>query len=422
MTQDEALKCPIHEVNMFDPEFLQQPYPFYARLREEAPVYRDEANQVVHVSTYELITAVNRQPNLFSNNFLLFLTSGGEMDIDPEELAIMSEGIMPVNTILTADPPVHTRFKKLAMKGFSYKRVLELAPYVETLVNELIDEMPEGGCDIKSEFADKLPILVIADALGLPRDIRPKFEEWTQASIDRFSGIPDRDARLAATRKVVEMHKYFAPLYEEKRHTPSEDVLSDLVNADLAEDGDPRKMTDEELMSIVSQLVVAGSETTAHSITAGLHYALAIPGLKERILEDEQACANFVEETLRMLTPTNNMWRIATEDTELAGVAIKAGDRVLLRYGSGNHDAAKFADPETFNIDREGVKDHLAFGYGIHTCLGAQLARKEMQVAFPLLLSRLKNLSLDTERNTMRYVPNILLRGVTELHLRYDKV
>ena len=177
----------------------------------------------------------------------------------------------------------------------------------------------------------------------------------------------------------------------------------------------------EELLSILQQLLVAGNETTAHTLTAGLYFLLTHPEEMEKLLNDHELINNFVEETLRYLTPTNNMWRVATEDTELNGVEIKQNELLLIRFGSSNRDETKFSDPDKFDISRENAGSHMAFGAGIHTCIGAQLARKELQTAFPILLRRLKSMKLDTDQGELLYLPSVLLRGVLELHIEYEK-
>lgn len=415
-------KCPLHEVDTFDPVFLQNPHPFYERLRNEAPVFRDPKNNIVYVSTYALIRKVNSKPKTFSNNFSEQLRSGSTEQQEPDELAILAEGWMVANTMLTADPPDHTRYRKLAMKAFTYRRVKEMGDYVVTLINDLIDDLPENGrIEFKSQFADKLPMFVIADALGVPREHFDRFEEWTKAFIVQLSGMAGKEERLWAARKIVEFQKYFVDVIEEKRANPTEDVVSDLVHADLAEEGDDRKMNYEELLSIMQQLLVAGNETTSHTLTAGLYYLLENPDQMQKLIENPDLTENFVEETLRFLSPTNNMWRVATEDTELEGVPVKKDDLLLVRYGSGNRDADKFEDPDTFDITRKNANHHISFGVGIHACLGSALARKELQTAFPILLNRLKNIRLAADSGPMQYVPSILLRGVLALDIEYEK-
>lgn len=412
---------PLAEINSFDPELLQDPYPYYARLRAEAPVFRDPKTGIVSVSTYDLIYKVNTQPGVFSNNFGEQLRSGSVSEIDPDELAILSEGVPPAHTMLTADPPVHTRYRKLAMKAFSYKRVEQMGTYVGEIANALIDGFASRGhVEFKKEFAAQLPMTVIADALGVPRTDMGRFRRWSDAFVAQLGGLADKAERLEAAKRIVEFQRYFIEKIEEKRARPSEDVISDLVHADLSEEGDPRKMDYSELISIIQQLLVAGNETTAHSLTAGIYYLLQNPEQMQTLTADPALIPNFVEETLRYLTPSNNMWRVATQDTEIAGVAVRKNDLILLRYGSANRDDAHFPMADHFDVTRENAKTHLAFGAGIHTCIGAQLARKEMTTAFPIVLRRLRNMKLAAGKNSFRYDPNILLRGVLELHITFD--
>ena len=413
--------CPLHQINAFDPELIQDPYPYFERLRAEAPVYRDPATGVVQVSTYDLVMEVNRQPHVFSSDFSTQLRSGAVAGIDPDEAAILAEGWPVANTMLTADPPAHTRYRKLGMKAFTYKRVDGLGDYVAEVTHDLIDGFIEAGaCEFRAAFASHLPMTIIADSLGAPRADMEKFHRWSEAFVAQLGGISDKAARLDAARRIVEFQRYFVDIIEEKRVRPTEDVISDLVHADLAEEGDPRKLDYSELISIIQQLLVAGNETTTHALTAGLYYLISNPEQMAAARADPDLIPGLVEETLRFLTPTNNMWRVATRDAEIGGVPVKQGDMILVRYGSANRDAAQFDDPDRFDLTRENAKTHLAFGAGIHTCIGAQLARKEMNTAFPILLERLKNLRFQEGRNDFRYSPNILLRGVTELHLAFD--
>jgi cytochrome P450 len=414
-------KCPLEEIDAFDPALLQDPYPYFRRLRAEAPVFRDPKTGIVSVSTYDLIQKVNTQPRLFSNDFSEQLRSGSATAMDPDELAILGQGVLVKNTMLTADPPAHTRYRKLAMKAFTYKRVEAMSGYIAEVTNALIGGfVKDGACEFKSAFANLLPITVIADALGVPRADMDRFRLWSDAFVVQLGGVSDKHARLDAARKIVEFQNYFIEKIEEKRKAPSDDVTSALVHADLAEEGDSHKMDYAELLSILQQLLVAGNETTAHSLTAGLYFLIRHPEALQRVLQDQAAIPNFVEETLRFLTPTNNMWRLVTADTELGGVPLKKNDLVLLRYGSGNRDDTHFPEADRFDIARENAKSHLAFGSGIHSCLGAQLARKEIMTAFPILLERLGNIRLAHTGESLRYNPNILLRGVLELHIEFD--
>ncbi|MBL9009652.1 MAG: cytochrome P450 [Alphaproteobacteria bacterium] len=413
--------CPLHQINAFDPAILQNPYPYFARLRAEAPVWRDPNTGIVSISTYDRIVEANTQPAVFSNDFSAQLRSGSTQAMDPDEAAILSKGFPVTNTLLTADPPVHTRYRKLVSKAFTFKRVEGMADYIAAVAHRLIDGFADrGACEFKSTFANHLPMTVIADALGVPRADMDRFHEWSDAFVAQLGGISDKATRLDAAAKVVAFQHYFVEKIEEKRARPTDDIISDLVHANLAEEGDNRHMDYAELLSIMQQLLVAGNETTAHSLTAGMFFLISNPAQMAKVKADRNLIPGFVEETLRYLSPTNNMWRVATRETSIGGVEIRKGDMVLLRYGSGNRDDAHFPQAEAFDVTRENARTHLAFGAGIHTCIAAPLARKEMNVAFPILLERLKNIRLKPG-TTISYSPNILLRGVLELHVEYDK-
>lgn len=412
---------PLEDIDYFDGEFLQDPYPTYARLRTEAPVFRDPKNNIVYVSTFDLVSEVCRNTKTFSSKFAHLFTSSGRDEIDPEVIEIMQDGIPGADALQTADPPDHQIYRRVAQQAFSYKRIMQMEDYVAKVANDLIDNfIGNGCCEFKSQFGDEVPMTVIADALGVPRSLMPTFRRWSHASVGQLGGMLDKEGRIEAARNIVELQQYFKKCIEERRENPTEDIISEVANATIEKDGEKRQLTLPELMTFLSSFLVAGNETTAHSFTSGLYNLLAHPDQLAMVQKDPGLIPNFIEETLRLLTPTNNMWRIATEDTELAGVPINAGDKILIRFGSANRDTAKFEDGETFDITRKNAPDHMAFGAGIHTCLGMQLARKELNTAFPIILERLKNIRFAEGRNTFRYAPTYLLRGVEELHIEFD--
>jgi len=421
MADDKTLTCPLHEVDTFDPEFLQNPYPFYKRMRQEAPIYRDPKTGIVAISKDTHIREVNRHPKVFTNDFNSMLEAGSTTGITDEERAIQDQGWERVDTMLTADPPVHTRYRKLGMKAFTYKRVLGMDAGLKERANALIDEfISDKKCEFRASFANLLPMYVIMDMLGAPREDFDKFKRWSEAFVVQLDGVSDDATRIKAAEQVLEFQKYFAKKSDEKRKNPTEDVISDLVQADLSEEGDPRKLDTAELLSFFAQIMVAGNESTANQLTDALYQLITHPKQMQDLIDDPSLIENFVEESLRMLSPTNNMWRVPKSDYILDGFEIKAGEPVLLRYGSANRDADKYEDGENFDIHRSNAKEHLAFGYGIHTCIGAQLARRELKIAFEILLSRLKNIRLSLQQSELNYSPNILLRGPTELHIEFD--
>jgi cytochrome P450 len=416
---DQSAAVPLVEIDANQSALLQNPYEYFARLRSEAPVFRDPKTGVVAVSTYDLVLEVNKRPKIYSSDMAKILKSGGVGTIDPEEAAIMAEGQPWVNTMLTADPPAHTRYKKLAMKAFTQARVEALSDSIVEGVDRLLDGFQKDGVvEFKSQFADHLPSMVIADMLGVPRSEIPQFQIWLRAAITRLAGGASREQRLDAARKEIDLQRYLIAAIDERRASPRNDVISDLVHATLADEGDPRPLGVAEMIGMLHQIFTAGQETTAQALSYAIYQLIVNPDQRELARSNPTLYVSVVEETLRHLTPTNNMWRIVKEDTTLGGVGLKAGEVMLLRYGSANRDDKKFADGETFDV-RPNAKEHLAFGAGIHTCLGMALARKEMGIALPIVFERLKNLRLAPGKS-FSFAPSPLLRGVLSLHLEFD--
>ena len=420
--QQQIASCPISEINLFDPRILRDPHPAFERLRSEAPAYRNPATGIVSVTSYELVRQIISKPNLFSNDISSALSAvGASGKVTDEEMSIREKGWEPVSTLLTADPPVHTRYRKLVAKAFTPKRVDGMSDAISDIVNGLLkDILPKKACEFKAEFANRLPMYVIADALGAPREDFDKFRAWSDAAVTQLGGVSDQETRLQAARDIVDFQHYFVERIEEKRSNPTEDVLSDLVHANLSEEDDPRHMDYGELLSIMQQLLVAGNESTANTLTVGLHELIQNPELADKLAQTPELIKHFVEENLRLATPAANMWRKVTEDTLIDDIPVKAGELLLLHYGSANRDDKQFSCPHTVDLERDNARSHVAFGYGIHTCIGLQLARKELEIAYASLLGSMTNIRLASSQQTIEYEPNIMVRGPIELNIEFD--
>ena len=235
-----------------------------------------------------------------------------------------------------------------------------------------------------------------------------------------MSGTSSPEEHIEIAKKLVQFQQYFANKLDESEDNASDDILSDLANLTFEDDdGVNRKLEKSEQLSIIQQLLVAGNATTAHSISEAIYLLIANPDQMDLVLNDYKLIPNMVEESLRLLTPTNNMWRIATADTELGGVKIPKNSLIIIRYGSGNRDEDLFENPDKFDVTRKNARRHVAFGQGIHVCIGMNLARKEMYTAFPIILDRLKNMRFG-EDNDFVYSPNVLLRGLNKLNIEFD--
>jgi cytochrome P450 len=404
------------------PDTLQRPFEFYAAARAEAPVYRlpnspVPGTDVYLVTRYDLIQSVLTDWRTFSNRFGALMGRGATRDAELE--AILAEGYPPVETMLTQDPPLQRQYRALATKAFSLARIERMGEYITEICDELIDGfIDKGRCDFFAEFAVPLPVFVIADQLGVPRSDIDRFKRWSDDAIANIGRMKGRESVLRGARSQVEMQHYFAAAIEARRASPKDDVISDLANATFQGE---RPLTTPEILSILQQLLVAGNETTTNALAGGIVYVINEPGAADRFARDPSLIPNAVEEILRLEASTKHMWRIVTTDTELGGAAIPAGSALLLSYDAGNRDEAKFPDGDACRFDRENAGEHLSFGGGIHACIGAQLSRKEMKIAFERLFARLQAIRLAPDQEPLRYFESILHRGFESLHVAFDK-
>jgi cytochrome P450 len=408
------------DVHPFDPAILEAPWSYYRQLRAEAPVYQDPHTGIFHIASYELVLEALKNHGVYSNRFAPSMGGSLAGDSPDPELQELAERAYPaVDTMLTADPPEHKRFRGLVNKAFTPRRVDRIAAGIETLADELIDAFePDGECEVVSQFAVQLPLTVIADQLGVPRSDLAQFKRWTDGFTAQLSGLASGEDAVEAVKRILEYQQYFAARLEECRAAPRDDIISDLVRARI--DGE-RPLDVAESLSIIQQLLVAGNETTAASIAEGLLLLIQNPDQLAIVREDPEVIPNLVEEVLRLTSPTANMWRKAKKASVLGGVEIPEDSMILLRYASANRDEKRFEDPDRFDVRRHNAGEHLAFGHGVHFCLGAMLARKEMDLAFRKLLGRLDGLRLAPGHGAPRHKPSVLLRGLAELHIAFDR-
>ena len=242
--------------------------------------------------------------------------------------------------------------------------------------------------------------------------------EWSDASIYQFSAGQDREEMLRSAQLVVDFQHYFAAKIEERQQQPTDDVLSDIVNSTA--DGE-RPMDVPECLSVISQLLVAGNETTTSTFAEGMYLLATNPDQLKQVQDNPSLIPNMVEEMLRLSTPTAQMWRIATEDTELAGVKIPKGATCMVKYMSANRDESLFRDPDKFDVTRDNLKSQIAFGQGVHHCLGAPLARQELTGGWSVILERLTNFRLPAGQEQLEFLPSLLLHGPADLKIEFDK-
>ena len=414
-----AGKCPA-DFNFFDEQVLNCPYDFYQVLQEQAPVYRLPGTDIFLVTRYADIKRLLKDTGTYSNNFEAQL-KGPEPAA--EVTAIYARAWQPVDTMITADPPRHKTYRTLVNKVFNATRVNAMEDYMKEIAHELIDNfIARGECDFIREFTTPLPVYVIADQLGVPREDLRDFKRWSDSFARRLSQLATPDEQVEDAENIVAFQLYFAAMCEMRRNDPRDDMITDLVNSEIEDPdtGESRPLNMEELQSLLQQLMVAGNETTTSAITGGMLSLIRNPEQMKDLQQYPEKIPNAVEEILRMESPSAGMWRVAKKDSEVHGVTIPKGSLLMLRYHAANRDRALFEHPNEIDIDRANAADHIAFGQGVHFCPGALLARKEMNVAFTALLSRLQNIQLVEGKSDLTYWPNIVLRGLKSLHLRFE--
>ncbi len=345
------------------------PHTALAWMRENDPVHFD--GNVWGISRYDDVMAISRDSARFSN-------AGG---IRPDS--------GPADQMIDLDDPAHKQRRKLVSRGFTVRRVLDQEPLVRQIANELVDAVSaKGSCDFVGDIAAWLPLKVIGHSLGFADDDHAELLTWSD-DLMRALGASDPTAMQRAMDAFSGYAGYIAQVIADRRVNPQDDMVSVLAHADV--DGD--SLDDNALLGETLLILIGGDETTRHVLSGGLYQLLLHPEQWQALVDDRSLLDGAVEEMLRWVSPIKNMARTTTQDVELRGKTIPAGQKLLLLYPSANRDAQQFPDPFRFDI-RRTPNEHLAFGNGPHFCLGNALARLEMRVTFSVLLDRLPGLAL----------------------------
>jgi cytochrome P450 len=409
-------KVELSELDFFSAEVQECPFHVYQQLQEEAPVWQMPGTNVFVVTRYDDIREIIRDPSRFSSSFSALLNTGSSNE---EVNTIYGQGYEMVETLLTQDPPRHRVYRNLVNKVFSNKRIEGMRSEVEKMSNELIDQwIDEPEVDLLNRFCVPLPIYVISDQLGVPRSELSLIKKWSDASASRLGRLADEEEQIQNAKDIVEFQHYFAALLDRMREAPEDNIISDLANNTIDEG---RLLTKPEALGMIQQILVAGNETSTSAIAGGVVLLIQNPDQQAMLRQHPDLIPGAVEEILRLETPTSGMWRRATADTEIGGVDIPEGAFLMVRFAAGNRDESIFTEGGAMSVARENADSHLAFGQGTHFCLGAQLARMEMQVALTGLLNRTTDWALVEGKNPLKHSPNVLLRGLTDLHISFNK-
>ncbi|MFJ9733888.1 cytochrome P450 [Streptomyces sp. NPDC101171] len=392
---------PVVDLGEFGDAFRTDPHPYYARLRERGPVHRvrlggaEEGRTAWLVVGYEEARAALADPRLAKDTARI-----GSPLLDEEKIG---------KYLLVTDPPQHSRLRSLVTRAFTMRRVERLRPRIQRITDELLDEMlPRGRADLIEALAYPLPLTVICELLGVPDMDRAEFRRISTEVVAPTDADTEYDA-------IVALSEYLPELIEDKRRAgPTDDLLSDLIRT-TAEDGD--RLSPDELSGMAYLLLIAGHETTVNLIGNGVHALLTHPDQLAALRADMSLLDGAVEEMLRYEGPVETgTYRYAAEPLEIAGRVIEKGESVMIGLTAAGRDADRYADPDRFDIRRD-ARGHLAFGHGIHYCLGAPLARLEGRIAIGALLERAPGLALDGP--TGEWLPGLLMRGMRSLPVRW---
>lgn len=375
-------------IDILDPRLYDDPWDTYRWLRDHDPIHYDAANDLYVVSRHEDVSTISRNQERYS----------AAQGVRPNVPAVMS--------IISMDDPEHTRQRRIISKGFTPRKVRELTEHMREVCNQVIDEIAaRGEIDFVEDFAIHLPLIIIAELMGLDPDQRMKLYRWSD---DMMAGDghtePDDPYTIAAGVAFGEYAAQCLQLIEERRSAPTDDIIGILTGAydsgdlewDEALKADAEAamdLSDDELLMFLTLLVVAGNETTRNAISGGLLAFSRFPSEREKLLADPSLIDSAIDEIVRYVSPVLSFHRTVTEAHTYKGVDFEPGDRILMLYQSANRDETVFEDPDVFRIDRS-PNPHLGFGIGTHYCLGANLAKAELKVVFEELFRRLPDIRI----------------------------
>ena len=395
-----------------DPQVMANPFPVYARLREEDPVHWSPSLKSWIITRYVDVRDLLLSDSLSVNRLVQFYSA-----LPPREAALLKDIIHYLNLWLAfRDPPDHTRLRRIMRHAFTAKAIEDMRPKIEDITHLLLDRLEQNDVsrvDLIREFALQLPAFVIMDLLDVPRDMLDEFKEWSDDMAVFIGGARNSgDKYERAARGCQKMSAYFRQLVDERRANPRPGFLMDLINA--RDEGD--KLSDDELVATCILVLFAGHETTTNLIGNATLLLLSHPQQLARLLAEPELIDGAIEEVMRFDGPTNALVRVVAQDHELHGKTLREGERVFVMVNSANRDPRMFKDAEQFDILRKQNR-HLTFGQGIHLCLGAKLAREEGRVAVQALLNRFPDMTLDPEEGP-EWLDAMVPRGTRRLPVR----
>lgn len=408
-----------------DPLIRNHPFPFYRTLREHQPIYYDPGLDIYLVTRYDDVMAVLRDPITYSlEHGYQDRYANGFVD----ELAdIMNrDGGGFVRDIIACDPPAHTRLRRLLDKAFTSHRVKSLEPRIRQIVIDLIEPLAEKGHgDGMQDIAAPLTAQIICEQLGFDFEEvgTDRIARWTTALLAQIGRMQTREELINNAREMCDMQNYIIPHIHARERVPSEDMMSDLVNARLEDEQNPT-LSFEEKLSCIRALLIAGNDTTAAALTNVMMILATQSELAQQLYEsvdDDRLLTRFVEEVLRLEPPAHGLFRTTTREVELGGTVLPANVQLCILFASANDDEAVFHCPRALDVERGNIGRHLTFGAGIHRCIGAALARMEIKIATQEIIRRLENIQLAMPLEEITYLPTLATHTIEKLPLTFQQ-
>ena len=398
-----------------DRALLAEPYPFYAAMRDNQPVYREPKSGVFFISRYDDIVEAVRHPEIFSSKRDLM------PETDPEIAAIRAKGFRDSTSLTCSDPPEHQRFRSLVTKVFTPQVFAGMEAGIRALCNRLVDRVIDQGIvDLQREYAGPLPLTVIADLLGLDHSDLAELKRYSDnytATLGAQSCPLSRPRMIECAQSLTDLQLYLSRVIEARQAGAGDDVVSRL----LAANARAKQPLDHALLvDMLRIFFIGGNETTTLAIGSMTYHLLSSPENYRRVEDDPKLIPRAIEETLRCEAPNQWVLRNVTRDTSLGGVELPVGSKVCLLWGSANRDRDRFgADAERFYLDRPDSQKHLTFGFGAHFCAGSALARMELRITLETFIARLRNLRLKPDE-PVRYNAHPVMRGLESLVVQFE--
>ena len=418
-------------VDFFSDQSLNEdPYPYFEHLRARCPVTPIAQHGVLAVTGYDEIADIYRDPDTFSScNSVVGPFAMFPVPLEGDDIGGIIEqhrDQLPMHEhMVTMDPPDHTRERGLLMRLITPKRLRENEEFMWRLADEQLDEfLTDGHCEFIRAYTQPFAMLVVADLLGVPDDDHRRFREGF-GLMNRQPGELGADAGEQGLNALEWLDDYFASYIEDRRRDPRRDVLTDLALAKYP-DGSTPDVT--SVVRTATFLFAAGQETTARLLATGMKYLAEYPELQDELRQHKERIPDFVEESLRIESPVKADFRLAKRAVSVGGVEIAPGTPVMLLNGAANRDPERFECPAEFRVDRPNVRDHVAFGRGVHSCPGGPLARAEARISFERILDRMRDIRLSDEHHgpadsrRFDYEPTWVLRGLHELHIEFTPI